>query len=130
MTHRFTLLIFLVFLSMFLLIGCSGEKTKTPQFSNKQELENVCAVAFHAYGAYGAQLPEDSNLMLIYVKDDFLAIYDQKSEEINKECRIWLENIHHFLGNNEVAGILIRQKNRDLFHASRDQDGKFYFRKI
>ena len=111
-------------------LGCSKKEKDQPQFAARSELETAVTVAFHAYGVIGAQVREDSNLMLVYVKGDFLQTYTQNEDEINQLFRTWLDQYYRFKGKKEAVGILVKKGQQDLFHASRDRDGKVYFRRM
>jgi hypothetical protein len=110
--------------------GCSKKEQDQPQYATRSELETAITVAFHAYGVIGAQVHEDSNLMLMYVKGDFLKTYTQNEDEMNQLFRTWLDRYYRFKGKKEAVGILVRKGQQDLFHASRDRDGNVYFRRI
>ena len=109
-------------------IGCSGDGSKQSRFASKQEFESAITVSFHTYAIIGAQIPDDSNLMLMYAKGDFLKIYDQNEEELKQLFRDWLNHLYEFKGKKEAVGILVRQGLKDVFHASRDRKGNVFFR--
>ena len=120
----------LLMVLLFICLGCSKKERDQPQFATRSELETAVTVAFHAYGVIGAQVREDSNLMLMYVKGDFLQTYTQNEDEINQLFSTWLDKYYRFKGKKEAVGILVKKGQQDLFHASRDRDGNIYFRRI
>jgi hypothetical protein len=128
--QRYRVLAILMVFCLSAFIGCSGKKDKGLQFASKYELETGFTVAFHSYGIIGAQISDNSNLMLAYTNGDFLTFYDKNADEMKELFHTWLDYLYRFKGSKEAVGILIRQGRKDLFHASRDRKGKVYFRKM
>jgi hypothetical protein len=109
-------------------LRCSSDKKSKSQFTTRYELENALTVAFHSYGVIGASIEDDSNLMVVYARQDFLKTYRGNTEELNALFDTWLDHLYQFKGKKQVVGILVRHNRSDLFHASRDRDGKCRFR--
>jgi hypothetical protein len=115
---------FLLMSVIILLVGCAK---KQRQFGTRYELENSFTMAFQNYGVYGATIDDDSYLMLVWVKGDFGAVYKENEKELQKLFRTWLDYLYQFKGADKAVGILIKQGSTDLFHASRDENGKYSF---
>ncbi len=105
--------------------GCSKEQ---PQFGTRQDLENSFTMAFQSYGVFGAIIKDDSYLMQVWAKGDFLAVYQEHEEELKKLFSNWLDHLYRFKGADKAVGILVKKGKTDLFHASRDRKGKYSFR--
>ena len=122
--------IFIVLLCAGVIILSLGCTKKQRQFGTRYELENSCTMALQSFGAYGARIYDDSHLMEVYVKGDFGAVYKEHEKELKKLFRTWLDHLYRFKGTNEAVGILVKQGKLELFHASRDEKGKYSFRSL
>ena len=107
--------------------GCSTKKSKKPEFASKGAFEAAVTIAFQPYGILGAQIPNDSNMMVMYCRGNFVDIYQQNQEAIQRLFRTWLDKLHDFKANDEVVGILVREGLKEVFHASRDSKGQAFF---
>ena len=122
----FRILISILLMLMIILTnGCSKEQ---PQFETRHELENSFTTAFQSYGVYGATIEDDAYLMQVWVKGDFLAVYQENEEEIKKLFSTWLDHLYRFKGTDKAVGVLVKKGKTDLFHASRDRQGRYSFR--
>ncbi len=122
----FRVLTAILLMSMIILsIGCSK---KQPQFEIRQDLENSLTMAFQSYGVFGASIKDDSYLMQVWVKEDFLAVYQEHEQELKELFSIWLDHLYRFKGADKAVGILVKKDKTNVFHASRDQEGKYSFR--
>ena len=123
---RITVIALSVFI-LCMLAGCAKKKSKKPEFASKGAFEAAVTIAFQSYGIIGAQIPNDSNLMVMYAKGDFVGTYKQNEAELQTLFRTWLGKLHDFKTNDETVGILVREGLTEVFHASRDKKGQVFF---
>jgi hypothetical protein len=112
-------------LSMF--AGCSSKKSKKPEFASKGEFEAAVTIAFKPYGIIGAQIPNNSNLMVMYAKGDFMDTYQKNEDDLQRLFRTWLDKLYTFKGSKESVGIMVRQGLKEVLHASRVRKGQVLF---